>query len=304
MNNYFKTINIIDFELSQIDKTIEKIILKNQNFLSETFLKYIFSGSKKIRSAITILLLKACNENISDNVISICALIELIHNASLIHDDIIDNSDMRRNLPSFNQQFGNKTAVIAGDFLLSLIFDTLSEINNPKVTKTFSQTVKNLCIGEISQIENKNKITSLEKYLQKTEQKTAALFECAVKSAFLTKNQPQKLEFAENFAKNFGLAFQIKDDLENFTKTEQNKPSKNDFLSGILTAPVIFYSEQHSIEQFDIETFKKIKNSFAIQQTEKLYSSFSAKAIDLLEYFSDNQYKQALIGLCRQFMAQ
>ena len=304
MDKYFEIINIIDFELLEIDKAIEKIIFKNKNFLSETFLKYILSGSKKIRSAITILLLKACDENISDNVISICALIELIHNASLIHDDIIDNSDIRRNLPSFNQQFGNKTAVIAGDFLLSLIFDTLCEINNQKITKIFSQTVKNLCMGEISQIENKNKIISLDDYLQKTEQKTATLFQCAVKSAFLTQKQTQKLEFAENFAKNFGLAFQIKDDLKNFTKTTQDKPSKNDFLSGILTAPAIFYSQQHSIDQINTKTFEKIKNSFAIRQTEKLYSSFSAKAIDLLEYFSDNQYKQALIGLCRQFMAQ
>ena len=304
MNNYFKTISIIDFELSQIDISIKKIILKNQNFLSETFLKYILSNSKKIRSALTILLLKASGEKISGDIISLCALIELVHNASLIHDDIIDNSDLRRNLPSLNQQFDNKTAVIAGDFLLSLIFDTLCEINNPKVTKIFSNTVKNLCLGEISQIENKNKIISFEKYIKKTEQKTAALFECAVSSAFLIKNQLQKIDIVKNFAKNFAIAFQIKDDLDNFTKNEQDKPSKNDFLNGIFTAPVIFYSQNFPIKKLDIETFEKITNSFAIHQTKKLYSSFSAKAIDLLEYFSDNQYKQALIGLCKQFMAQ
>lgn len=301
MLNYFQTIDIINEDLLLIDEKIKTIILYRKNFLSQNFLDFILTHSKKIRSAITILTLKADNISISDDIISLCALIELVHNASLIHDDVIDKSDYRRNSMSFNKIFDDKTAVIAGDFLLSLIMNEIVKINNPNITNTFIKTMLSLCEGEINQIQNKNALISIDEYIKKSEQKTADLFKCSLICSFLTVNKENMLGFAENFAKNFGIAFQIKDDLDNFISESKEKPLENDFLNGIYTAPLIFYLEDYPCEVINSEIIHKVKNSNAIVKTEKLYTYFSDNAIDLLGYFSDNQYKKALLNLCKMF---
>ncbi|MGN0013806.1 MAG: polyprenyl synthetase family protein [Candidatus Gastranaerophilaceae bacterium] len=299
MKDYKQIISIIQDELQQVDRYLKKMILTEKSFLSDKFLDFCFYKAKKIRSVTTILFIKSIFGKVSPLQIRICALVELLHNASLIHDDIIDNSDLRRNKPSFNNLFDNKTAVLAGDFLLASALKELSEINIPQITVLFSKALLKICSGEIEQISEKNKIISIDKYLEKSEKKTSELFKLAINCSLFAERQTQYLNIGNEFGKSFGIAFQIRDDLLNFTSQNCGKPSGNDILQGIYTAPSIYYFNSHEFEKIDETTIEKIKKSSAISETKIILEKFVKQTLDLTKNFTDNQYKQALTDLCR-----
>lgn len=298
MKNYQKIISIISNELQQVDEQLCTMIVREKNFLTDKFLEFVSRKSKKIRPAVSILILKSIFGKITPKQIKICALTELLHNASLIHDDIIDNADLRRGVASFNKIFGDKTAVLAGDYLLAAALRELLELDNAKITQLFVNALFRICNGEIEQISEKNKIISIEKYIEKSEKKTAELFKINLMSVFLAENQTEYLSFAENFGEKFGIAFQIYDDLMNFLGNDKNKPLGNDILKGIYTAPAIYYFDNNPFEKPGLKLIKKIKKSSAVSQTQDLCAKFANGALDLTEHFIDNQYKQALTGLC------
>ena len=168
---YENPINSISSELKQVDEKICNILSENRNFLTKNFLEYILTGSKKIRSTIALLAAKAFCGSVSDAQITVCAIGEIIHNASLIHDDIVDKSNLRRGKSSFNSVFGNYAAVLGGDFLISIVLKELLKLNNDNVLKRFANMFLTICDGEINQLGEKNQIISVEKYLEKSEKK-------------------------------------------------------------------------------------------------------------------------------------
>lgn len=298
LKEYYSIISPIKNDLEVVDNLLKSYICNENNSLTKNFLDYIIPNSKKIRSAITILAIKSVFNEITPKQLKICAFTELIHNATLIHDDIIDNSEKRRGNETFNKIFGDKTAVISGDFLLSISLKILSDIENNEITKFFASSITNICSGEIEQSLEKNKVPSIEKYLEKSEKKTGELFKFCLISAFLAENQQEYVDFGENFGKNFGIAFQIHDDLMNFSSKNNEKPVNNDIKDGIYTAPVIFYHQKNPDENINVTISDKIINSTTIGETEDLCSQYINKALDLTKDFSDNQYKRALIKLC------
>jgi geranylgeranyl pyrophosphate synthase len=296
-NSFFLSFsNLINSELIDIDNKIFDFCSYQNSFLSPDLLSLIFSNSKKIRSALTILTLKALNLSISIEDISICALSEIIHNASLIHDDIIDNAISRRFAPSINKKLGNKNAVIIGDFLISIASNNLFSLENSEVTKLYTNSLFNLCQGELFELHNKNKIISLSDYILKNKLKTADLFKTTLYSTFLMKGLYEYLDFAKNFATYFGIAFQIKDDISDFISAKNDKPIFNDFKNGICTAPMIFAAtDETSLNQLTID---KILNSDALQKSKQLCEKYSHLALDLLNNFADNQYNEILKSMC------
>lgn len=294
-----KTIDIISSELLEVDNNILKILSNNENYLTKNFQNYILNGSKKLRSTFAILTIKALGYDVSDKQFTVCAISEIIHNASLIHDDIIDNSDLRRGNLSFNSSFGNSVAVIAGDFLISLVLKELLSLNNNLVLNNFVEMFSSLCNGEIYQLEDKYKIISLDKYLKKSERKTAELFKSTLFSVFAVENQVNHFDFAKNFGKNFGIAFQLNDDVENFKSSSANKPNLSDFNDGICTLPVILYSKEKNITDFEKITVEEVQNSLYLKKSEDLCEKYANAALDLLEDFADNQYTSALKFLCK-----
>lgn len=292
MQNYADIQATIYTELNEINFFLKSMVFKEKNYLSDYFWQFISNNSKQLRSVITILIIKMLFGKISEKQLKICAVTEIIHNASLFHDDVMDSAETRRKKPSFNKLFNDKTAVISGDYLLCSALQELSTINNSTITNLYISSMLNICNGEIEQLSLKNKIPTIEEYLSKTEKKTAELFKITIKSALTVEKQLQYIDFAENFGKNFGIAFQIKDDLSNFI----NK--NNDYKDGIYTAPVIFYAQENNIVKTDDSILLQIKNSDAISKTHNLLTEFVNKALDLTKDFSDNQYKQALSCLC------
>lgn len=277
MNFQKKYNNILNYEQENI-----KLVLKNMMFgivvqepLKSKLFELLNAPSKHIRPLVSFLYLKALGEKIDDAQVLYQSAIELVHNVSLIHDDVIDDSKVRRSLPTLNSQFGNKLAVMTGDYLLSRAMQKVLDIGNLELVKLFSDTLEVMSSGEISQHFGKFQIPTIEEYIKKSEQKTAKLFETAVCGSLLVaKSNNDGLDFA----KNFGIAFQIRDDLINC------KTTNTDISDGIYTAPVIF-SEDTKV------------TSDAIEKTKSLLNNYIDEALKCLSKIDENEYKLALVEL-------
>lgn len=165
---YFKILNIVQKYIDKIDLTSEISI---QEPLKTKVVEILNAPSKHIRPLVSFLLLKAIGAEIDENQILYQTVIELVHNASLIHDDVIDESLERRNVQTVNQKFGNQTAVILGDYLLAVSMNKVLQINIPELVNIFCETLKVMSLGEINQNLTKYKIPAINEYIKKSEQK-------------------------------------------------------------------------------------------------------------------------------------
>ena len=174
--------------------------------------KFISGNSKRIRSYIALCWLKALGAELNNSIYNILAVGELIHNASLLHDDVLDDANFRRNDTTFNKKFGGKISILFGDYILSFIFEKLQRINNPKVTSLYGNCMTQMIKGEINQYFSRGNIPDFDEYIEICEKKTAKLFytimECCLIIAGI-----DCIEAIE-FAKMFGIYFQIKNDLD------------------------------------------------------------------------------------------
>ena len=273
-----KILSPIENELKNFEAKLKEVILNTNNFLTYDLEKFIFTSPKRLRPIFIFLFAKILK---IDNplVINIALITELIHNASLIHDDIIDEEKIRRNNPTFFEKYGSKLAVLEGDLLLSLALEQISN-TNIEISKIFATKIKATIQGEISQNENNNKITSLETYYKKTIAKTANLFLAGLEALFSLGNENENLY---NFMKNYALAFQIKNDIDNF------KTNSSDYKNGNYTLPVIYSFMENQTKNFE----QYIEKSY--KEVEKITKS----AIDNLEKIENSIYKKALIDLTK-----
>jgi geranylgeranyl pyrophosphate synthase len=205
----------------------------------------------------------------------------MVHNASLIHDDIIDESHIRRGNETINTNFDNKLAVISGDYILSLAMEKLSEIGNIELIRDYSQTIRQMCIGEINQNFDRFKIGTIEDYIEKTKNKTAYLFEIALTGCAKLSETKHDIKALGELGLNIGIAFQIRDDLINITKSDSSKPTNNDFENGIYTAPVILGDKSDNYTS-------------GIEKTKILLNNYLESAKQQVATLPNNNYKQAL----------
>ncbi len=274
--------NLVSSEIGIIEKHISKMINLSEP-LNGKILLFLNSHAKRIRLVLPVLFIKALGKDLTEKQVSALSAVEIVHNASLIHDDIIDESKTRRGLETVSETFGNKIGVIAGDYLLSLAMNILVKLNNNELLESFSKTLSKMCTGEITQNFNRFKIGTIEQYIEKTKDKTAYLFETAVLAPIVfdkTIDENTK-DNAKSFALNTGIAFQIRDDLNNLKENETDKPTRNDLNDGIYNAPVIF---AQSVENY----------SDGIEKTENLLNNYIDKAQSYLDILPDNDYKSAL----------
>lgn len=290
---------IIEKELKNLNEHITKIISDNENLIAQDISDYINAKSKKIRPTLIFLFAKAMGIEITEQIYHLACSIELIHNSTLIHDDIIDNADTRRGRISLNYKLGNNLSVLAGDILLSIALRELIKCNNIELIELYAKSLYLMCKGEINQNFEINKIPTLEEYIQKTEYKTSELFKVSLISLCFIKNLKEKDEIYA-FAKNFGIAFQIKDDLLNILKTDKTKPIMSDIYNGIYTAPVIYLNDDKgNVEEMNKEEI--IKNLLSkkeyIEKTVGLIKEYANRAIEAIKFIEDNEYKQEIITI-------
>lgn len=179
----------------------------------------------------------------------VAEITELIHVASLLHDDVVDSANMRRGLKALNVTFGNKVAILAGDFLLARASVSLAALRNSDVMQLFSQVIEDLVSGEIMQMtKSEESLMSMEHYVQKTFLKTASLMANSCQCIAILGGADEKVtQVAYSYGRNLGLAFQFVDDVLDFTSSSSilGKPALNDLASGLATAPVLFAAEEH-----------------------------------------------------------
>ena len=291
--------DIINTELNQFNTTLKTELFTQNNQLSEKIINFVFSKSKLLRPKLIFLLSKALNIQTNQNIINLACATELIHCATLIHDDIIDNSQLRRGKKTINYEFGNNLSVLSGDLLLSYAIQFLSKCDNINCFKLFSNSIKLMCEGEINQFFENNKIPSIQAYIKKSENKTAELFKASLLSLNEIANINEKQNI-NNFATNFGIAFQIKDDLLNITQNDNLKPSFSDIENGIYTAPIIYLQEIiPNLENINAEEIKKliITNPQIIDKTKQLIETYKQNATDSISFIENNKYKQEILNL-------
>ncbi|KAB8207432.1 isoprenoid synthase domain-containing protein [Aspergillus parasiticus] len=264
------------------------------------------------------------DENILPTQRRLAEITELIHTASLLHDDVIDNAVTRRSSSSANLQFGNKMAVLAGDFLLGRASVALARLRDPEVTELLATVIANLVEGEFMQLKNtasdeKNPVftdETISYYLQKTYLKTASLISKSCRAAaLLGDSTPQVVEAAYAYGRNLGLAFQLVDDMLDYTVSdaELGKPSGADLELGLATAPLLFAWKQNPelgplvgrkfSREGDVQRARElVYQSNGVEKTRMLAQEYADKAKAAISSFPDSEAKDGLLQMCEKTM--
>ena len=272
---------VVSDELYKVENNLTDFYCGNDK-LQESLVGIIKAPSKRIRPLVALLYLKMYGAEITPAQIEIQSAVELIHNTTLIHDDVIDKSDKRRNHKTLNEEFDNSLAIVTGDFLLTSAIKKLLNIKSFDILELFNIAIKKMSIGEIKQYYDKFILTDFDEYLDRCRYKTAELFIASIVSAAMIANLDTNS--AKDFAKRFGISFQIRDDLLNLISAEEDKPKNNDIEEGIYTAPMIFAKDVKNLE-------------FGIEKTKELLDNYINRVKKCLDKAPENEYKQALIKL-------
>ncbi|MCL2930838.1 MAG: solanesyl diphosphate synthase [Trichodesmium sp. MAG_R03] len=269
---------------------------------------------KRVRPAIVLLISRTTmlNQGITPKHRRLAEITEMIHTASLVHDDIVDESEIRRGVPTVHSLFTNRVAVLAGDFLFAQSSWYLANLDNLEVVKLLSEVIMDLAEGEIQQgLHRFDTNLSIEAYLEKSYYKTASLMANSSKAAAIISGVPPEL--AQNmyyYGRYLGLAFQIVDDILDFTSATESlgKPSFSDLKNGNLTAPTLYaFEEKPALEKIlerelaqdgDLEeAIQLIKDSLGIKRSQELATKYAKMAVEYLQSLPDCDSRQALINL-------
>ncbi|MEM7793880.1 MAG: solanesyl diphosphate synthase [Cyanobacteria bacterium P01_C01_bin.118] len=272
------------------------------------------AGGKRIRPAIVLLLARATvmESDIPDRHFRLAEITEMIHTASLVHDDVVDESSLRRGVPTVHSSFTNRVAVLAGDFLFAQSSWHLANLDDLTVVKLLSRVIMDLAEGEIQQGLNRFDTTlSIDAYLMKSYYKTASLIANSCKSVgVLSQVSDSMCEAFYQYGRSLGLAFQIVDDILDFTGSEEvlGKPAGSDLLSGNLTAPVLYAMEEtpylttlierEFAQNGDFEeAMSLVKASRGIERSRELAAQHVERAVENLATLSQSEPKRALEAL-------
>ncbi len=292
---------LVEKELGILNQYLVNSLIDDKNRISDDICDYLCSKSKRIRPMLVFLFAKAMDIDLDDKVYHLACSVELVHNSTLVHDDILDNADTRRGKVSLNYKLGNNLSVLAGDILLSVALRELVKCDSVEAIDTFAESIYLMCKGEINQNFTIGKLPTMEEYIQKSEYKTAELFKAPLTSLCFIKNKSVK-DNVLSFARNFGIAFQIKDDLLNILKNDPTKPVMSDIHNGIYTAPVLFLNDDignviNLSEEVIIDKLQSDRKY--IHKTVDLIKKYADKAIETISFIEDNQYKQEIISLTK-----
>jgi len=316
-NSYLRLKNLVGSKLDEVSQRIKYKLASEINLIHKMTDYHVKSGGKRIRPLLTLASAKLCGYNSGGRDVNLAACIELIHNATLLHDDVIDNSKLRRGVKTTNSIWGNQSSILVGDYLFSRCFEMMVEDGSQEVLKLLSSTSSRIAQGEVLQLENKGEIDVLEEtYFNIINMKTAALFSAATRVGACLGNKSRKEKDAlESYGKNLGLAFQIADDALDYFSSKNifGKEIGKDFYEGKTTLPLIIIFQRANNEErtFLKEIFKKKKrteddfsetlaliNKYkAVQATFKRAEYFVNIAYDALGIFNYSEEKKVLQNL-------
>jgi octaprenyl-diphosphate synthase len=292
---YLDLKNLVNDRLIEVEKLIEVKLDSKVSLIKKMSEYHLKSGGKRLRALLTLGSAKLAGyDQKGTRDVNLSACVELIHSATLLHDDVIDESDLRRGIKTSNALWGNQSSILVGDYLLSRCFEIMVDDGDLEILKLLSSTSSKIAQGEVKQLEYKGEADLLEEtYIDIINLKTAALFSAATKTgACLAKSNEKEKSALESYGKNIGLAFQIADDALDYYSKEIifGKKIGKDFYEGKVTLPlIIIFQRADNIERnFLIETFKKFKRTKEdFEKTLELIKKYKAveDSLQRAEYF-------------------
>ncbi len=259
-NSYFQLKDLVDEKLVLVEEKIKSKLISDVNLVQEMSNYHIETGGKRLRALLTLGSAKLCGYKKGGRDINLAACVEMIHGATLMHDDVIDVGSLRRGKKTLNSIWGNQSSILVGDYLLSRCFELMVEDGNLEILKLLSSTSSKISQGEILQLQHKGEVDMLEEtYFKIITSKTAELFSAATKVGAILSNQKNKeKEALEFYGKNLGLTFQIADDTLDYNSESKifGKKIGKDFFEGKITLPVILLFQKTSSS--DKERLKNI----------------------------------------------
>jgi len=314
---YLDLKNLLNGKLESVEKLINIKLNSDVDLIKKMSAYHLNSGGKRIRALLTMGSAKLNGYLDGKRDINLAACVELIHSATLLHDDVIDESEVRRGNKTTNAIWGNQSSILVGDYLLSRCFEMMVDDGDQEILKLLSSTSSKIAQGEVLQLQHKGEADLLEEnYIKIINLKTAALFAAATKVGSCISNMDKKKKDAlESYGKNLGLAFQIADDALDYFSKEKifGKQIGKDFFEGKVTLPIIivfqksnmiernfltkiFKKDKREKEDFD-ETLKLIKKYKALETTFKRAEYFVNVSYDALGMFENSDEKNILQNL-------
>ena len=316
-NSYSDLKTAVEDKLVLVEEKIKTKLSSKVELIEEMTKYHLRTGGKKLRALLTLQSAKLCGYSKGTRDVNLAACVELIHAATLMHDDVIDNGEIRRGKKTLNKIWGNQSSILVGDYILSRCFEMMVDDGDQEVLKLLSSTSAEISQGEVLQLQHKGEIDMLEEtYLNIISAKTASLFSAATKvGSILTKKENKIKEALEFYGKNLGLTFQIADDALDYNSELKlfGKEIGNDFYEGKITLPIIllyqkanedekkylknfFEKKERSETEFNL-ILKLIKKYNIINECYRKAEHFINLASNSLSIFKDTKEKEILKNL-------
>ncbi|MBA2173873.1 heptaprenyl diphosphate synthase component II [Halobacillus locisalis] len=304
-------------DLSIIENAVNETIQSDNPVLREASSQLLQAGGKRIRPVFVLLSGKFGDYDI-EKMKSVAVSLELIHTASLVHDDVIDEAELRRGEPTIKSRWDNRIAMYTGDYIFARSLENLSALDNPRAHQTLAKTMVDLCLGEIEQIRDKYATDQhLRSYLRRIKRKTAILIAASCRLGAIASNaSPDHEKALWMYGYYVGMSYQIIDDVLDFTASEKElgKPAGGDLLQGNITLPVLYSMENPAFKRSLEEAFlykdtltqetiapliQEIKTNGSIERSLEVSDRYLQKAYKSLEKLPAGRAKQTLKGIAK-----
>ena len=293
-NSYFQLKDSVEDKLVLVEEKIKSKLESDVSLVSKMTDYHLKTGGKRLRALLTLGSAKLCGYNKGARDINLAACVELIHSATLMHDDVIDNGSVRRGKKTLNKVWDNHSSVLVGDYLLSRCFEMMVEDGSIEVLKLLSSTSSKIAQGEVLQLQHKGEVDMLEEtYLRIISSKTAELFAAATKvGAILSDVKTKEKEALEFYGRNLGLTFQIADDTLDYNSELKlfGKRIGKDFYEGKITLPIILLFQKGNVQEK--ENLKRIFSKTSRNENDFNYTLSLIKQYEIIKqcYYKAHHY--------------
>lgn len=301
--------SFLSSDINIIENSLEETVKGESSLLQEASLHLLQAGGKRIRPVFVLLAAKFGRYDIQV-VKDVAVALELIHMASLVHDDVIDDADLRRGRPTIKSKWDNRFAMYSGDYIFAKSLELMTNVENPVAHQILSNTIVELTIGEIEQIKDKYRFEqNLRDYLLRIKRKTALLIAASCQLGAIAAGVEEEVHRKlARFGYFVGMSFQITDDVLDFTGTEKElgKPAGGDLLQGNITLPVLFAMKDEKLRSEIVKVHENIgsdemthiieliKNSNAIEKSLEFSDRYLDRALEVLDELPNNKAKKTL----------
>ena len=304
-------------DLAQVEALFDELKQVDYGPIAEMLNMVLGGGGKLMRPALALLAGRFGDYDLG-RLVPMAASVELLHTATLVHDDVIDNADTRRSRPTINSSFQNSTTVMLGDFLFAHAAGQVARTDNIRVIKLFSRTLMIMAKGEIRQdLAAYDSRQTIRDYLARINGKTASLFSCACEGgAIVTGQSEENIAAMRDYGYNFGMAFQVVDDILDFTgdQAEMGKPVGSDLIQGTLTLPSFLLMERmpegNPVQMYFAApsderlaaALEAVHSSGSIEESTKMAHDFANAAKESLSILPDSADRQTLFDLAEYIL--